>query len=177
MILVTTGTNGRAFDRLLTAVASIATNDEVVVQHGPSTLRRSGATCVTALPFTEHAKLVARARVLITHGGVGSVLVGLHFGHRPIVVPRLARFGEAVDDHQLAFGRRLEEAGMVALIEDVADLQAAVEAANNAEARLSETVVRGELTAELGDYLRGLLSERPTESITRASSLVRRLRS
>ena len=44
-----------------------------------------------------------------------------------MVVPRLRRFGEAVDDHQLLLGRRLHEAELVDLVEDPADLPAVVE--------------------------------------------------
>jgi len=41
-------------------------------------------------------------------------------------VPRLQRFGEAVDDHQLEFGRRAASAGLVTLVEDTADLGQAI---------------------------------------------------
>jgi UDP-N-acetylglucosamine transferase subunit ALG13 len=54
-------------------------------------------------------------------------MVALANGHRPIVVPRLGRLGEAVDDHQLTWARRVAQDGLVLLVEDEADLAAAVE--------------------------------------------------
>jgi UDP-N-acetylglucosamine transferase subunit ALG13 len=61
---------------------------------------------------------IRQARAVVTHAGVGSVLVALANGKRPIVLPRLKKFGEAVDDHQLELGRRFAAAGLVTLVED-----------------------------------------------------------
>src|SRR3989442_5847956 len=130
MILVTTGTNGVAFDRLLRAVGAIETEEPLVVQHGPSSLRPSGARCVDYVSFAELVEFVQEARVVVCHGGVGSILVALINGKRPVVVPRLARYGEVVDDHQLELGQRLSEAGLVTLVEDVVRLPEFVLAAD-----------------------------------------------
>ena len=122
VILVTTGTNGAPFDRLLREVESARRPEPVVVQHGPSPLRPANATCVDYVSYEELARLVQEARTVVAHGGVGSILVALANGKRPIVAPRLARFGEAVDDHQLELGRKLDAAGLVTLVEDPAQL-------------------------------------------------------
>lgn len=129
MILVTVGTHETPFDRLLRAVAPLVELDALMVQHGSSELRVPGATCVDFLPFTELAELVAGARVVVTHAGAGSVLVALAAGKRPVVMPRIHAFGEAVDDHQLVFARHLSGAGRITLVEDAAEMSAAVERA------------------------------------------------
>jgi UDP-N-acetylglucosamine transferase subunit ALG13 len=67
---------------------------------------------------------------VVTHAGVGSIMTALANGKRPVVVPRLRRFGEAVDDHQVALGLRLHEAGLVMFVEDPEDVSQAVEAAS-----------------------------------------------
>jgi UDP-N-acetylglucosamine transferase subunit ALG13 len=126
VILVATGTNGGSFDRLLVAVAHLQTDEDLVIQHGPSSIRRVGATHLPSLPFPKYVELVARARVVVTHAGVGSILVSLMGGVRPILVPRLARFGEAVDDHQLELAQRLERLGRADAVIDVATLEEAV---------------------------------------------------
>jgi UDP-N-acetylglucosamine transferase subunit ALG13 len=128
VILVTVGTNEARFDRLLEAVETLGVDEEVLVQHGPSPVRPRGARCVDYLDFDEINDEMRRARVVVAHAGVGSVIVALMNDRRPIVVPRLARFGEAVDDHQVPFGRRLHEVGLVHLVEDPAELAAAVAA-------------------------------------------------
>lgn len=154
MILVSTGTNGAAFDRLLQAVPAEAIDEELVVQRGPSALAPSNANCVDYLAYDEYLDLVRRARVVITHAGVGSVLSALMEGKRPLVMPRRARFGEAVDDHQVEFARRLAERGLVVLVEGPADVQAALE--NGPGTERPAHVGGGRLAADLATYLAGL---------------------
>jgi UDP-N-acetylglucosamine transferase subunit ALG13 len=118
VIFVTVGTNEARFDRLLHAVAALEVDEEVVVQYGHSSpLRPPGATLVDFLPFEGIVDMVRRSRVVVTHAGVGSVMVSLANGKRPIVVPRLKAFSEAVDDHQLELGRRFATAGLVTFVE------------------------------------------------------------
>jgi UDP-N-acetylglucosamine transferase subunit ALG13 len=69
---------------------------------------------------------IRRARVVVTHAGVGSVMVSLANGKCPVVVPRLKSFAEAVDDHQLQLGRRFAAAGLVTLVEAPDGLAAAL---------------------------------------------------
>ncbi|MGH3036593.1 MAG: glycosyltransferase [Gaiellaceae bacterium] len=126
MIFVTVGTNEARFDRLLAALDGLPAGTELFVQHGPSSLRPAGATCSDYLSFDEVVDRMRTARAVVTHAGVGSVLTALLHGTRPIVVPRLQRFGEAVDDHQLHFGRRAAAAGLVTLVEDTDGLAAAI---------------------------------------------------
>jgi len=75
-------------------------------------------------------------------------------GKRPVVVPRLQRHGEAVDDHQLPFARRAAEAGLLTLVEDVSTLRDVV-----AETPLPPQVVRAEgtLVEDLRSYLHEVL--------------------
>jgi UDP-N-acetylglucosamine transferase subunit ALG13 len=127
MIFVTIGTS-EPFDRLLHGLEEWA-GEELVVQGGASTVRPSNSTWIDFVPFDELTHYMQRARVVVMHAGVGSVLAALGAGKRPIVVPRVRRFGEAVDDHQLVFARRLSTAGLVTLVEDPAALPAAIEAA------------------------------------------------
>jgi UDP-N-acetylglucosamine transferase subunit ALG13 len=151
MIFVTTGISGAPFDRLLLAIDGIDTDDELVVQHGPSQVRPAGATCVPFLPFSRLNELTAASTTLITHAGAGSVLVALTHGKRPIVVPRLPEFAEVVDNHQLIFGRHLARSGLVTLIEDPADLPQAL-----AEETMSALPRNGDgssLVQELSSYL------------------------
>jgi UDP-N-acetylglucosamine transferase subunit ALG13 len=151
MIFVSVGTNEARFDRLLRAVADLRTDEERLVQHGHSTaFPGEGVELVDFLSFDEMAAAIRRARTFVTHAGVGSVLVALANGKRPIVVPRLKAFGEAVDDHQLQLGRRFAAAGLVTLVEEPHALSGAL-AAPAHEATVVPTA--GALAADLRDYL------------------------
>jgi UDP-N-acetylglucosamine transferase subunit ALG13 len=126
VIFVTVGTNEARFDRLLHSVDALALDEEIVVQCGSSPVRPSNARCVDFLHFDDMVEHVRGARVVVAHAGVGTVLVALANDRRAIVVPRLQRYGEAVDDHQLDFARRLHEVGLVHLVEDPFDLAEAL---------------------------------------------------
>jgi UDP-N-acetylglucosamine transferase subunit ALG13 len=157
VIFVTVGTNEAPFDRLVAAVGRIeARGEEIVVQHGASIVRPANAACVEFMPFESLVEHVRRARVVVTHAGVGSVLVALGERVRPIVVPRLARYGEAVDDHQLSFGRRFAEAGLVRLAEDPALLPAFVAA--DARPAAAAPLGGSALGAELQRFVDGVVS-------------------
>jgi UDP-N-acetylglucosamine transferase subunit ALG13 len=127
MILVTTGTNGPPFDRLLNEIDRVETTEQIMVQHGPSRVRPRAATCVSFLSFDALAELMQSARTVVTHGGVGSILLAAMYGKRPFVVPRLARYGEAIDDHQLSLAHRLDRRGNVTIVEDPTRLPALLE--------------------------------------------------
>ncbi|HVD49761.1 MAG TPA: glycosyltransferase [Gaiellaceae bacterium] len=152
MIFVTLGTQAYQFDRLLRGLDGIG--ERLVVQGGASGFRPRGATWFDYLEYPQLVEQMRSARVVVSHAGVGSVMTSLAEGKRPVVVPRLKRFGEAVDDHQLPFARRLAEGGLLTLVEDVSGLAAAV-----AETPAAPPSLGGEsrLAADLRDYLEELL--------------------
>jgi UDP-N-acetylglucosamine transferase subunit ALG13 len=128
MIFVTVGTNEARFDRLLEAVAGLRTDETLVVQHGHSSPFESpNSELVDFLSFEQLVERMRGARVIVTHAGVGSIMVALANAKRPVVVPRRASFGEAVDDHQLQLGRRLAAANLVTLVESPDELGDALE--------------------------------------------------
>jgi UDP-N-acetylglucosamine transferase subunit ALG13 len=151
MILVTVGASLFSFDRLMTAVETLSVEEPLVVQHGPAALTRTDARRIPYLPLEELAGLVREARVVITHAGAGSVLLALTNGKRPVVVPRLHAFGETVDDHQLDSARRFAKAGLVTVVEDMANLQSAVSGSAPMSIELSTEEVP--LVRELKSYL------------------------
>ena len=152
MIFVTVGTQLAPFDRLLEAVSALSSDEDVVVQHGISKVRPEGAVCVDFLPFDAYLDHIRRARVVIAHAGVGSTMIALLNGKRPIVMPRLGEFGEEeADTHQREFARRLHDAGLVVLVEDPADLVDAVAHADTSP--VPPMGASGRLVAELRAYL------------------------
>lgn len=120
MILVTVGSTHFPFDRLVRSSELLsAVDDRVVVQRGPSTVDPVGVEVVDFLPYDELLGLAASARVVVCHAGVGSIMLALGVGKRPVVVPRRAALGEAVDDHQVQIARALAPDGTVFPVEDV----------------------------------------------------------
>jgi UDP-N-acetylglucosamine transferase subunit ALG13 len=120
VIFVTVGTHHQPFMRLLDAVSNLP--DEVVVQYGHSPAPLGVARAVPFLPFAEIEQNMREADAVVTHAGVGSILLALRCGHTPVVVPRLRDRREHVDDHQLELARALATRGEVVAVTDVAEL-------------------------------------------------------
>ena len=127
MIFATVGTHGQPFSRFLDALAGL--NDDVVVQYGHNAPPAGVREAVAFMPFDELNGRMREADVVVTHAGVGSVLCAREAGHVPVVVPRLHRFGEHVDDHQLELVAALGQDGHVIPVTDISDLPAAVQKA------------------------------------------------
>lgn len=152
MIFVTVGTGSDPFDRLLDAVESLPLQEPLVIQAGRSTTRSGAAHTIAYMSFDELLEYVREARVVICHAGVGSVIATISCGTKPVVVPRLKAYGEAVDDHQLHFGRRMAERRLVTLIEDVGELPKAL--ADRKTSKPAEFAKTSLLAEEIGAFLR-----------------------
>jgi UDP-N-acetylglucosamine transferase subunit ALG13 len=153
VIFVSLGTQAFPFDRLLRGLDGV--EEKLVIQSGSSTHRPDGATWFDFLEFPQLVQYMRSARVVVAHAGVGAVMTALGEGKRPVVVPRLGRYREAVDDHQLPFARRMDSVGLVRLVEDPAELPAAV--AETPAPPEAQPAGQGGLAADLRAYLEELI--------------------
>ncbi|MBQ8555350.1 MAG: beta(1,3)galactosyltransferase EpsH [Clostridia bacterium] len=126
MIFVALGSQKFQFDRLLKAVdelvASGEITEEVFAQSGSSTYQPRHYPCEPFLDAERFADCMARADIVITHGGTGAIIRAVKLGKRVIVVPRLARYGEHVDDHQLQIMSMFDELQLALPCEDLTEL-------------------------------------------------------
>ncbi|HET8863034.1 MAG TPA: glycosyltransferase [Solirubrobacterales bacterium] len=129
MIFATVGSHPTfRFDRFLRALETLPAG-ELVVQHGPGEPPANATLAAPWMTFAEIVEGMERATHVVSHAGVGTILCAVRAGHVPVVFPRLKRYGETVDDHQLELGRRLAGDGRLVLVEDESRLAAAVAAA------------------------------------------------
>lgn len=132
-LLVAVGTSGRPFDRLLRAVDRLYADGAIdlpgFVQRGPTGYVPAHLPSAPLVSAPELDERIRRARLIVCHAGAGLLGTCLRHGQRPIVLPRLARFGEHVDDHQLMLCRALGEAGLIRPIGDPGALGPAIAAA------------------------------------------------
>lgn len=131
MILVMLGTQNNSFHRLLEEVQKNIENgnikEEVVVQKGYTKFESNDMTLYNQLPPDEMKKLIDKADLIITHGGVGSIITSIEKGKKVIAVPRLKKHKEHVNDHQLDIIKSFSEAGYIIGINNVEELGIALE--------------------------------------------------
>ena len=126
MILVTLGTQDKPFTRLLDAVLREIEKgnikDEVIVQAGCTNYETDKMKIFDLIPMEEFDTLMKKCDLLITHGGVGSIITGLKCNKKVIAVPRLAKYGEHVNDHQKQIIEKFSANGNIIGIENLDDL-------------------------------------------------------
>lgn len=124
MIFGTVGTHTQGFDRLVRALDQWARTapERVVIQTGASHYEPCHAEWFRFDTPMRIESLMKEARVVVTHGGAGSLLTALECGRTVLAVPRRASLGEHVDDHQLELCVALEEAGLIRVLADCSDL-------------------------------------------------------
>ncbi len=118
MILAVLGTHEQPFPRAVRMAHALRdpTDEELHVQRG-HTQRIPGLDARWQQWYgrEELDEAMLSASVVIVHGGSGCIYQAINLGLRPVVIPRLARHGEHVDDHQLQLPGRLAATGRVVL--------------------------------------------------------------
>lgn len=122
-VVATVGMTPYPFDRFIELVDQLAATTPVLVQTGFSLRAPQNANAVNFLEPKDLTDACVGAKAIVTHGGIGSVMLAWKAGIRPIVVPRRMELGENVDNHQVAFVRRLEELDLAYVAEDVETLR------------------------------------------------------
>ena len=165
MIFVIMGMEVHPFDRLARAVDELhrtrAAGEDFLVQLGSCTFEPCHAPYVRYLSFGDVCDRIRAASVVITHAGAGSTLVTLQQGKHPVVVPRQARFGEHVDDHQVGLAEKLASRGLVTVVRDEAMLADAITTARQADPPAHFAGRASALTLWLENFWCGLEAARP----------------
>ena len=137
MILVLLGTQNNSFHRLLEEIQknidSGNIKEEVIVQKGYTKFESDKMTLYNQLPLDEIEKLIENANLVITHGGVGSIINSIQKGKKVIAIPRLKKYNEHVNDHQLDIVKSFNEIGYIIGLNDVNELEEALKNVQNFE--------------------------------------------
>ena len=114
MIFVTIGTQ-LPFDRLIKIIDELAPqlNEEVIAQVYQCGFTPQNIKTVDFLAPDEFNTLFDKARLIISHAGMGTILSALQKDKPIIVFPRIAALGEHRNEHQLATARKFKEMGTV----------------------------------------------------------------
>ena len=112
MIFVVLGTQKFQLNRLLQKLDEYKEagllEDEIYAQIGNSTYRPKHYRYKEFMDKQEFDETIASADVVIAHSGVGTIITAIHAEKPIIFFPRLAKYKEHVDDHQLDIAKAFE---------------------------------------------------------------------
>lgn len=160
MIYVTVGTMFLDFPRLIRAMDVIArdTGEQVIIQTGMSNTVPQHCEHFAFKPREEVLEIQRGARVVVCHAGIGCVSDALRMRRPLIVVPRLKRFREHMNDHQLELARAVESRGWGRVIHDIGELPDAC--ANPPRAVENYTPARAPLIADIKEFVDGIAARK-----------------
>lgn len=124
MIFVTTGTQ-EPFDRLLKAVDMIASKLKDVPFHVQAFANDYEARHVQtyeSLTPGDFDEKIKKASLIISHAGMGTVISALVQGTPIVIMPRLLKYNEHRNEHQLATAKKLDDLKFVHVAYDEHEL-------------------------------------------------------
>lgn len=126
MIFVTLGTQDKSFRRLLKAIDKEIEKknikEKVVVQAGYTKYKSNNMEIFDYRSAEEIDKLMKEAKIIITHGGVGSILGALKYDKPIIAAARLSKYKEHNNDHQKQIINEFVKEGYLIELDDFSKL-------------------------------------------------------
>jgi beta-1,4-N-acetylglucosaminyltransferase len=127
MIFLTVGTQF-PFDRLVQAVDEFFDehdfDDEIFAQIGDSTYQPRHFEAVHSLDKEAFDRHFKQASAIIGHAGMGTIMLAFDSGKPLLAMPRRKKYGEVVNDPQVALAEEFESLGHILVAHDAAELGA-----------------------------------------------------
>ena len=127
MIFITLGSQKFQFNRLLRTVDELIEKsviaEGVFAQIGYSDYIPKHYEYKRFLDRDEFSVQENKCDILITHGGTGAIIGAVKAGKKVIAIPRLAKYGEHVDDHQIQLIAQFKEQNLICGLNDVSELE------------------------------------------------------
>ena len=126
LIFITLGSQKFQFNRLLYEIDKLLDEgkivDKVFAQIGYSDYRPQKYEYKEFLDRDEFNKVMKMANIVMTHGGTGAIIGAIKQGKKVIAVPRLSKYGEHVDDHQIEITNQFKEMNLIECVEEIESL-------------------------------------------------------
>ena len=116
MTLVILGTQDKTFERLIAKIEEEVDKGkltDVIVQAGNTKYTSKKMKIFDFIPMNKFNKFLSETDLVITHGGVGTIINALEQNKKVIAVPRLSKYKEHVNDHQLEIVSEFDKLGYI----------------------------------------------------------------
>ena len=137
MIFITLGSQKFQFNRLLEYVDKLVEEkvikEDIFAQVGYSDYVPKYYNYKRFLDRNEYMGKINECDLVITHGGTGAIIGGIKRGKKVIAIPRLKKFGEHVDDHQVQIVNQFHDMNLICGIMDIKSLENAINEVKNEE--------------------------------------------
>lgn len=131
MIFVTVGSQKFQFNRLLKEVDKLIETgkikDDIFAQIGASDYKPKNYKYKEFIIQEVFNDYLNKADIIITHAGTGVIVNAIKKGKKVIGVPRLAKYGEHVDDHQIQLINEFKEMNFIEPVYKMNKLKDAIE--------------------------------------------------
>ena len=131
MIFVTLGSQKFQFNRLLIELDKLVEEEkicnDIFAQIGYSDYKPKNYEFKEFLDREQFAEFMDKCDTVITHGGTGAIVGAVKRDKKVIAVPRLAKFGEHVDDHQLQIIDQFTNMNFIVGVKDTNEIYEALE--------------------------------------------------
>lgn len=130
MILITLGTQDKEFTRILEKVDELIERkiikEEVVVQAGHTKYKSKNMKIFDYVSKKKLEEYMDKASFIITHAGVGTIFDALKKDKKIIAVPRLAKYKEHNNDHQLEIVEEFSKENFILPVYEIDELEEAL---------------------------------------------------
>lgn len=159
MIFIAVGTQKFSMNRLLEYMDELLEKklikDEVFAQIGHSSYCPAHYDYANFLSKNQFEQKIDSCELLITHGGVGTIVASAQKRKPIIVVPRLKKYKEHLDDHQTEIASEFEKHGYVLRCDEMANLMETIERAKTYSFRPYESQ-RAKMLEYLENYIKSI---------------------
>ena len=118
MIFVSLGTQDKPFVRLLDYLEHSNIKDKIIVQAGFTDYESKKFEIHKYLDKDDFDKYINEADLVICHGGVGTIVSCLNKNKKVLAVPRLSKYKEHQNDHQLQIVNAYYQKGYLVMMND-----------------------------------------------------------
>ena len=158
-IFITLGSQKFQFNRLLKSVDGLCERgtieaEDVFAQIGYSDYLPKNFNYKKFLDRDEFNREMEKADIVITHGGTGAIIGAVKKGKKVIAVPRLANYGEHVDDHQLQLITQFDDLNLICPCHDTNKLEIALDIVRRTKYNDYKSNTRN-IISSIEDYIKG----------------------